>query len=111
MTGCSNENFFTAIAYVQNTKGGWDTVEEGKKKKNENMGRATEKAKEESEVVKADEKKESASAGFGLDLSVMEELSEMYGIPVTTDFLYNMKKGVTAVSCAHLIMMTLNVAQ
>ena len=87
MTGCSNKDFLAAVAYIQNTKGGRNTVEEGKKEKNENMGRATEKAKEESEVVKADEKKESAGAGFGLDLSVMEELSETYGFPVTTDFV------------------------
>ena len=85
--GCSNKDFLVAFAYIQDTKGGQNRVEEGKKEKNENMGRATEKAKEESEVVKAVEKKESACAGFGLDLSVMEELSEMYGFPVTTDFV------------------------
>ena len=86
MTGCCNEDFFAVVAYVQNTKASGNTVEEGKKEKNENMGRATEKAKEESEVVKADEKKETAGAGFGLNLTVLEELSEMYGIAVATDF-------------------------
>ena len=87
MTGCSNEDFLAAVAYIKNTKGGRNTVEEGKKEKIENMGIATEKAKEESEVVKAAERKQSAVAGFGLDLSVMEELSETYGFPVSTDFV------------------------
>ena len=82
MTGYTNEDLYAALAYVQNSR----ASEEGEKKKNENIGRATEKAKEESEVVHADEKKETGGAGFGLDFTVLEELSDVYGIPAHTDF-------------------------
>ena len=47
MTGYTNEDFYAALAYVKNSR----ASEEGEKKKNENIGRAIEKAKEESEVV------------------------------------------------------------
>ena len=55
------------------------------------MGRATEKAKEESEVLKADEKNETAGAEFGLNFTVLEEL-----LPIS---LHNMNKGDCCVKC------------
>ena len=82
MTGYTNEDFYAALAYVKNSR----ASEEGEKKKNENIGRATEKAKEESEVVCADEKKETGGAGFGLDFTVLEEIGDVYGIPAHNDF-------------------------
>ena len=82
MTRYTNEDIYAALAYVQNSR----ASEEGEKKKNENIGRATEKAKEESEVIHADEKKETGGAGFGLDFTVLEELGNVYGIPACTDF-------------------------
>ena len=71
MAGCSHEVFLVAIQHIKNIKASENIVEEEKKEKNENITRAREKEEEEIEIVKVDEKKETAGVESGLSLAVL----------------------------------------